>query len=470
MEKRVTRRIDLDESSAVQDNLLLLSEAEAVNEYLDEDNIRRTAQMLWFFAATFAIYSLVSFLQKEFVLGPVAAAGVAANVVVLRLRHRELVARNVRQVASAVLIAELLLLQVFHYPGVGALSFWFILLPLIAVRFRFATGEHLALFGALFAVLTARLIAQSLLNQNEQPPFQTLLLYFVILYLPAFGLAWGLTQWRERRFLSRWRSEAGRHRERLRMKRELEYARQIQLSMLPRQSPDLGWLDVAALSLPATEVGGDYYDYFALDGDRLAVVVGDVTGHGVASGLVLSGVRASLNLLHEELDSPRRILGRVNAMLKRTSTPRMLMTLGLAVLDRQQKRVRVATAGHPPVLLLRSGSTEVDEVGSGSFPLGAVADTEYEEDMVDLKPGDVLLLYSDGLVEAANDRDEQFGWDRLKETMVEQAESTSAREIRDAILRDVWEFKGDTEQADDVTMVVIRIRSETAANTDTHAG
>jgi sigma-B regulation protein RsbU (phosphoserine phosphatase) len=329
----------------------------------------------------------------------------------------------------------------------------------LATRLRLATGEAVALLGAIFAIHTARFVAESLMYRRT-PPFGELTFFFLLGYVPLLGLSWWLTSRRERRFLTRWRAEAGRHRERVRMKRELEYARQIQLSMLPRAAPDVGWLDIAALSLPATEVGGDYYDYFELDDSRLAVVLGDVTGHGVASGLVLSGVRSSLNLLHEDLDHPRKVLERVNSMLKRTSTPRMLMTLVLAVLDRRERSMAVATAGHPPVLVLRAETGIVEEVGRGSFPLGAIAGETYPEQRCQVAPGDVLLLYSDGLVEATDADGEQYGWGRLSRELSRLAGSASAREIRDALLRDVWSFKGEVEQLDDVTMVVIRVVDE----------
>ena len=118
------------------------------------------------------------------------------------------------------------------------------------------------------------------------------------------------------------------------MKQELEHAREVQLSMLPREGPGLAWLDTASVSLPATEVGGDYYDYFAIDENRLAVVVGDVAGHGLTSGLVLSGVRAGLNMLETELTTPGEALRHLNRMLVRTNPRGIIVTLLLAVLDR----------------------------------------------------------------------------------------------------------------------------------------
>jgi sigma-B regulation protein RsbU (phosphoserine phosphatase) len=117
----------------------------------------------------------------------------------------------------------------------------------------------------------------------------------------------------------------------------------------------------------------------------------------------------------------------------------------------------VATAGHPPVLLRRAGG-EVQEVGLGSFPLGAIESARYGEDRIMLAPGDVLLLYSDGLVETIDRDGDQFGWDRLKRILKDLDGFPSAKEIRDLILREVWDFKGDAEQVDDVTMVVVRCR------------
>jgi sigma-B regulation protein RsbU (phosphoserine phosphatase) len=294
------------------------------------------------------------------------------------------------------------------------------------------------------------------LIRGEWFPVGELVGFGLITLMLLGGAVWANHRQR-RRFVMRWRSESRRHRDRLRMKQELEYAREIQLSMLPRSAPQVPWLDVAALSLPANEVGGDYYDYFQLDEQHLCVVVGDVTGHGVASGLILSGVRAGLNLLQDEMVAPEAILERVNRMLVRTAAPRMLMTLGVTVFSAAQRRAIVATAAHPPALHLRAADGALVEVGRGSLPLGAREDTTYASDPVDLAAGDLLLLYSDGLVEAVNAIGEQFGWERLEKLLVEIGREGSAAQVRDRVLREVWEFKGETAQVDDVTMVAVRI-------------
>lgn len=442
----------------VPDELLLMGEQDAVDRHFDLLDLRRLTTLVWVLMAVLAVYALVGFASGRVITGGVAGALVVADLVLLRGLRRGTVALAVRPLVAAVLVGHMLALQAFHPIGNSdGLGLWFVVLPLLATRFRLATGEAVALYSSLYAVVVLRLVGEAVLSK-QRPPF-TAIAAFALVHLAAFALAWWWTRLQRRRFVGRWRAQSGRERDRLRMKQELEYAREIQLSMLPRQAPSIDWLDIAALSLPATEVGGDYYDYFALGGDRIAVVVGDVTGHGVASGLVLSGVRSSLNLLADELCDPGRVLARLNTMLKRTAARRMLMTLGVAVLDHGERTVAVATAGHPPVLTWSAVSGAVEEVGQSALPLGALAAAEYRHQRVRVAAGDALMLYSDGLPETTGESGEQYGFERLERAFRAAATAGhAARGIRDAVLRDLWEHKGDAEQVDDVTMVVIRCR------------
>jgi sigma-B regulation protein RsbU (phosphoserine phosphatase) len=268
----------------------------------------------------------------------------------------------------------------------------------------------------------------------------------------------GLSQLNRRRFLSVWRREHARNRERLRMREEIEYARKIQLSMLPQGAPDVAWLDLAAASLPATEVGGDYYEYFQLSESRLVLVIGDVAGHGLASGLLLSGVRSCLYLLEEYLAAPVEILERLDHMVRRTTDKRTYMTLLFAVLDRGEDTLTVVSAGHPPVLRYDVRAGSFDEVGRGAPPLGTFLAARYEPEQRPVAAGDLLIFYTDGLVEARNAHDQEYGDERLKRAVARAVNSRTAREIRDAILGDLSNFKGDQEQADDMTLVVMRLR------------
>ncbi len=446
---------DDDAAPGMADQLLELSEAEAVHRTMDAVNSRRLRQVLWGLVAVMGVYGIVAAAEGSLWRSGLAVAILGIDLLLLRYRRAGAIERNLRQTVAAVLIGHLVVLQLFHGDSSSAVVTWFVLIPMVTIRFRMASGETVSLFATMYAVLAVRLIVENLLMRQGLPLGS--LVGFGVLYALCFATAWGLARRHERRFLVRWRAEAGRQRERLRMKQELEYARQIQLSMLPRGAPEVDWLDIAALSLPATEVGGDYYDYFVIDDDRLAVVVGDVTGHGMASGLVLSGVRSSLNLIQDDMVEPARVLERVNVMLKRTSTPRLLMTLAVALFDRSAGDLVVATAGHPPLLKRSTEGGRADEVGRGSFPLGAMLRAEYTDLRVPLEPGDILVLYSDGLVEMLDPEGRQYGWDRLGRVLDGCPVTDSARGVRDHLLRDLWDFKGDAEQVDDVTLVVIRV-------------
>ncbi len=454
---RTSTSLDLtvDSFGHLSDSLLMLDEKAAVRLIFDEQNLRRLIHVLWILAAVNLLYGLT--LLEGASTWRIAAAGGAllVDLWLLRCRRVHWMLSDVRGVTGAVLIGHLMVWQLFHADA-EVLGGWFVLFAVLAARVRLSKGETGVLFGAMYTVVALRLVGESLLRKAGMPILEVVL-YFCLVYLPLFGLSLWLSHRRESSFLARWRNEHDRNRDRLRMKQELEYAREIQLSMLPRQAPEFPWLDLAASSLPATEVGGDYYDYFPLDPDRLAVVLGDVTGHGVASGLVLSGVRSCLNLLQEELVRPAEVLAKVNTMVKRTSTSRMLMTLAIVVVDTEKRELCVATAGHPPVLMASAGDEEVREVGMGSFPLGAVEGTSYETLRIALHSQDVLVLYSDGIVEAMNEAGELFGWQRLKESLrAATGCENSAAGIRDAILAELGDYVGEEEQQDDVTMVVIR--------------
>jgi sigma-B regulation protein RsbU (phosphoserine phosphatase) len=242
------------------------------------------------------------------------------------------------------------------------------------------------------------------------------------------------------------------------MREEIEYARKIQLSMLPQGAPEVSWLDLAAASLPATEVGGDYYEYFQIGDSKLVLAIGDVAGHGLASGLLLSGVRSCLYLLEEYLAAPVAILERLNHMVRRTTDKRTYMTLLCAVLDRDEDTLTVVSAGHPPVLHYDPRAGRFDEVGLGAPPLGTFLEARYEEVRRPISAGDLLIFYTDGLVEARNAQDQEYGDARLQRAVARAAGSRTAREVRDAILGDLSNFKGDQEQFDDLTVVVVRLR------------
>jgi sigma-B regulation protein RsbU (phosphoserine phosphatase) len=242
------------------------------------------------------------------------------------------------------------------------------------------------------------------------------------------------------------------------MRQEIETARRIQIAMLPQSAPDVAWIDFAAASLPAAEVGGDYYDYLQLRPGCLALAIGDVAGHGLASGLVLSGVRSGLHLLEADLAEPVTVLERLDRMVGRTSDRRTFVTLLLAIVDAEAGTLTVASAGHPPLYHYATRARRLDEVGCGAPPLGTRLPARYRKDARTLTRGDLLVLYTDGLIEAIDHTGREYGEERLRRALARAEGGRTAREIRDAVLEDLSRFKGDTDQLDDITLVVVRVR------------
>ncbi|HVR44355.1 MAG TPA: PP2C family protein-serine/threonine phosphatase [Thermoanaerobaculia bacterium] len=258
------------------------------------------------------------------------------------------------------------------------------------------------------------------------------------------------------RFLADWRARRADAIEQIRLREELDFAREVQLSMLPREAPPVSWLELTGLSLPATEVGGDYYDYFPLPDGRFVAVIGDVAGHGLASGMVLSGIRSCLTLLIDELGEPRKVMARLDLMLRRTTAHRMFVTLSMLLIDPARRTARITSAGHPPTFVHRAGSGEVERIETASLPLGTRLSSRFDERIVELGPRDVILIQTDGIYESTNAEGEPYGFDRLARVFGAQADASLA-ERRDAILRDLATFRGIVPQQDDVTIVLLRV-------------
>ncbi len=323
------------------------------------------------------------------------------------------------------------------------------LLPWFFLSLRLAPADALLLYGGYWAVSCLPLAA---LGIGSRTAFAVGPSVFALCALIA-SVVW--TRISKKRFLGEWRREHHRARERLRMREEIDTARRVQTSMLPQAPPAVEWLEFAAASLPATEVGGDYYDYFRIDPSRVALVIGDVAGHGLASGLLLSGVRSCLYILEDQLDRPALVLERLSPMVRRTTDRRMYVTLLEAVLDREAGTLTVASAGHPP--LLHHGGGGWEDLGKGAPPLGTFQDAHYEAETRPLSTGDILVLYTDGLLKARDQAGHEYGRDRLVRALDRAGKSARATEIREAALSDLALFRGGMETEDDITMVVVRV-------------
>jgi serine phosphatase RsbU (regulator of sigma subunit) len=442
------------------DDLVLLDEGVAIQKQFDLQNYVVLKRLFGLFAAAALGLAIGAIVERELWSGLAAAGNLFLVFAFFALRDSDLFERYFRRVNVVSILLELFFLALPWSHSEAGVVFAGFVFPLVLLLFRFRISEYVLFFGSFWAATLLLLYRLGSGKASGMDLGGTLTGASVVIVL-AFTVAVGITAQRRRVFLVEWRRQAGRSRERLRMREEIEYARKIQLAMLPQAAPEVAWIDFAGASLPATEVGGDYYDYFQLGPERLALVVGDVSGHGLASGLLLSGVRSCLYLLEEELEHPVQVLGRLHRMVRRTTDRRTFVTLLVAVLDGARGTLLLASAGHPPLLLWSARTRTLAEVGKGALPLGTWLDPRYEEETVPVEAGDVLVLYSDGLLEARSHLGKEFGDDRLRRTVtraVAGPAEPSARAIRDAVLEDLSNFKGDVEQADDITLVVVKVR------------
>jgi serine phosphatase RsbU (regulator of sigma subunit) len=247
-------------------------------------------------------------------------------------------------------------------------------------------------------------------------------------------------------------------RERERIEQELRTAQAIQRAFLPASVPALPGWRIMAYYQPAREVGGDFYDFHTFEDGRLGLVIGDVTGKGVPAALLMATVHTMLRTAVQGTGSPAATLTRVNALLSAEIPGGMFITCFYAMLDPRSGRMRYANAGHEPPYRQQAGSAT--ELWATGMPLGMMPDTSYEEKESILFPGESLLFYSDGLVEAHNAGREMFGFPRLQRSLAAHANGTS---LIDFLLGELRSFTGEGwEQEDDVTLLMVQRTMESA--------
>ena len=240
---------------------------------------------------------------------------------------------------------------------------------------------------------------------------------------------------------------------------QLKIAQRIQQGLLPKSNPRIDRLDIAGISIPAMTVGGDYYDYIELPGNRLLVAVGDVSGKGVSAALYMAKVQGMIRFAAQLYDSPRSMLSAVNRLIYEGMERNAFITMILALFDLEKGTVVVCRAGHTEPLVDLNGKMGFmgsDGMGLGLEP-GEIFDRSLEEKTFTLREDGLLLLYSDGLTEAMDINRNEFGEDRVFH-MVENARTSSSEELQQLLIREVELHRDGAEQNDDITLVVIRIR------------
>jgi len=239
-------------------------------------------------------------------------------------------------------------------------------------------------------------------------------------------------------------------------------AMEVQQHLIPKADPDIDGLDIAGRCIFCDETGGDYYDFLdrgRRDNGKICVVVGDVSDHGVSSALLMTSARAFLRERSLKPGSITSIVSDVNRQLTRdVEMSNRFMTLFYSEIDAKKKQFSWVRAGHDPAIVYDPESHEFDELKGRGLPLGVMEDTEYNECQYQLAPGQIIAISTDGICEATDSDGAMFGKNRLRRIIRENA-AKPAKEIVSAVINDFQEFIHPKPQADDATLVVIKVES-----------
>lgn len=240
---------------------------------------------------------------------------------------------------------------------------------------------------------------------------------------------------------------------------DLAVAGEIQKAILPCRFPpfpEITDLDIYASMTPAKEIGGDFYDFFRLDEDRIGLVIADVSGKGVPAALFMAVSNTLLRSIALTKDNSRECIEELNRLICRVNVNSMFVTVFYGILNHRTGALDYTNGGHNPAYILRGKNGELERLGR--FPnlvVGGFEDFSYKSESAQLNPGDSLFLYTDGITEAFDAKDEAFGDERLEDSLVELYHD-DAKTIIEGVYADLGEFIGDRTQSDDITMLVVK--------------
>jgi len=310
--------------------------------------------------------------------------------------------------------------------------------------------QVLTFVGAAFAATAIAVVLRPGVVFARPLQFLALVGANVVLSLVFGG---GLAAWETMRWSLEQAFEELREKEVL--EREMALAREVQQGLLPEGPPEVPGLEIAFSFVPARSVGGDFVGFVPLSGGRLGIAVADVTGKGIAAALLGANFQAMLEALAPRVERPGELLAELSRMVDARTGPARFVTLAWVILDPATGRISWSLAGHPPPLV--HGADGTRWLAEGGVPLGVLPGLPYAEGSGTIDRGDVLVLYTDGLMEAParGDPDDQFGRDRLAR-LVAGCRGCDAREVLERILAALAEHEGGGPPADDTTVVVVR--------------
>ncbi|MEA2336710.1 MAG: phosphoserine phosphatase RsbU/P [Thermoanaerobaculia bacterium] len=452
------------------EQLAQITEPQMVQRRFDEQNLVWAYLISWLFAFSSLILVSAGFAWKQQRL-PHSILAICDALLTLfiiaamgelrRVRRREnapmrtyarIVRRNLSGWLVALFVVKFATLVYFALTDKFGWVAWGFIFPAATIALRLLLQQRIILNAAMLAIIVVAFLTTPASKNKTNPVGIGITLASINILCFAVGAL--ISRSVKKTAIEEGTQRRAEAREQLRIRDELRFAREVQISMLPEAPPQLGWADVAGVSLPATEVGGDYYDYFVVDG-RLAIVCGDVAGHGLASGITLSALRSGFTLLRDQLLDPAHVLTRLQEVVTQSSRRRMMVTISVLLLDHETQQATIASAGHPPLLHVHAATRTTDAIELFAPPLGARLGATVPQRVVPFASGDTFVLHSDGIYETTDAFGDEYGIDRLARVVA--ASDGTAEEIRDAVLRDVEEFRGDEPQQDDVTLVVVRI-------------
>jgi hypothetical protein len=243
-----------------------------------------------------------------------------------------------------------------------------------------------------------------------------------------------------------------------RHEQELESARNIQRTLIPIDNPQIPGYDMSGFCQPVYDIGGDFYDYVPVDTNKLALCIGDVTAKGISAATLVTMAKSAFYSQLKNNPDVSQTLSIMNEMVKNLSQKNVLMTFAYLLLETDKRKLHYSNAGHPPPYIYnaKTDSTRSLELETPHYPLGAKENQKYEVHTVDMESGDILLLYTNGIVETRNNWGEVFGYEKL-ERILKLVAHNSSSEIRNSILNEISYFSGKSVQEDDMTLVVVKV-------------
>lgn len=246
----------------------------------------------------------------------------------------------------------------------------------------------------------------------------------------------------------------GEEQEYIKIREELRLATDIQLDLLPSSMPEIPGYDISAINIPALKVSGDYFDFITIDESEIAFCLGDVSGKGMPAALLMANLQATLRGQVQFSNSPKDCIRCSNALLYRSTGLEKFATLFYGKINTERNELTLCNAGHDAPLFL-TVEDEIVRPETGGLVLGFLPVCEYDEETMPIRKGEILLIYTDGITEAMNENEEEFGVSRLIQVL-RQNKNSSSNGIIDEIINSVQRFTGDVPQMDDMTLLIVK--------------